>query len=419
MCYGVDYYPEHWPEERWDTEEAELMIDLDKFFDAATSARLNLRLAEVMSDIRTYGIRLHKDRRVLTGYAYGEFYDWDLYFENIFLTYYGISAYNRNGVEMFLDQQLECGFVARTMGVSCLRPRHHFKPFLAQIALLGSRQTGDYRWLLGKYYDRLKKYLDYWFWFCDFDKNGLCVWDGADHSGMDNQARRCGQDVMTVEGVDLNCYLVRELWAMAEIAVETGRTEEAEGFRRHAEKLADLINTVFWDETDGFYYDRDERRQEPVKIKSIAGLIPLWLGIVPEDRAKRLVKEHILNPEEFWLPYPVASWARNEPDYYQERRGGECTWMGATWIPTNYMVFHGLMKYGYKDAARELADKTFRMVLEEAATREYYNGETGSGQGLNPFWGWSTLAYLMPAEYQLGYDPTDVGLRDFCTLKQA
>ena len=159
-------------------------INLNACFDAATCTRLNQRLADVMRDIRSYGIRLYKDRRVLTGYSYGEFYDWDLYFENLFLTYYGVSDYNRNGVEMFLDQQLECGFVARTMGLSWHKPRHHFKPFLAQIALLGSRQTGDYRWLLGKYFERLKKYLDYWFWFCDLDKNGLCVWDGSDHSGM-------------------------------------------------------------------------------------------------------------------------------------------------------------------------------------------------------------------------------------------
>ena len=395
-------------------------IDLDACFDAATSARLKQRLAELMSDIRTCGIRLHKDRRVLTGYSYGEFYDWDLYFENLFLTYYGISDYNRNGVEMFLDQQLECGFVSRTMGVAWVKPRHHFKPFLAQIALLGSRQSGDYRWLLGKYYERLKKYLDYWFWFCDFDKNGLCVWDGSDHSGMDNQFRRCGvEGLMTVEGVDLNSYLVRELHAMAEIAAETGRPDEAEQFRNQAEALSRLINTVFWDEADGFYYDRDERRNERIKTKSIAGLIPLWLGIVPEDRARRLVEEHILNPKEFWLPYPLATWAKTEPDYYQERRGNECTWMGATWIPTNYMVFHGLLRYGYKDAARELAEKTFRMVLQESATREYYNGETGSGQGLNPFWGWSSLAYFMPVECQLGYDPTDLTRRDFLHIQAA
>ena len=76
------------------------------------------------------------------------------------------------------------------------------------------------------------------------------------------------------------------------------------------------------------------------------------------------------------------------------------------------------LKYGYKDAARKLAEKTFHMVLQEPATREYYNGETGSGQGLNPFWGWSSLAYVMPVECQLDYDPTDLTRRDFQKIEQ-
>jgi putative isomerase len=77
-------------------------------------------------------------------------------------------------------------------------------------------------------------------------------------------------------------------------------------------------------------------------------------------------------------------------------------------VPTNYMLFHGLLKQGYREVAEDLAYKTFWMVLNEEATREYYNAETGCGQGLNPFWGWSTLGYLMPLEYELGYDPTDL-----------
>src|SRR6266498_1108831 len=123
------------------------MITINDYFDTETATRLRARLNSVMQDINQYGIRYHLDRKVLTGYSYGEFYDWDLYFENLFLTYYGIADYNRNGVEMFLDQQLENGFISRTMGLSWSKPRHHFKPFLAQIALLGCRQTGDYRWL--------------------------------------------------------------------------------------------------------------------------------------------------------------------------------------------------------------------------------------------------------------------------------
>ena len=378
--------------------------------------RLVRRLGEVNRDIATRGIRSFEHKGdLLTGYSYNEYYDWDLYFENIYMSYWGISRYCRSNLEVFLDTQLACGFVPRTL--IGRRWRHQFKPFLAQIALLGSRQTQRFDWLAGKYYDRLKKYLDYWFWFSDFDNNGLCVWDSADHSGMDNQDRRAGAfGEMVCEGVDLNCYLLRELRAMAILARELGHETDAAEFTEHAEKLSRLINDVFWDDADGFYYDRHERTGELIRIKSVAGFIPLWLGIVPADRAERLVTEHLLNEDEFWLPYPVAAWAKTEPDYYQQRRGAECNWRGTTWIPTNYMVFHGLRRQGFEDVARQLADKTFELVLREENTREYYNAETGAGQGLNPFWGWSALAYFMPLEYQLGYDPTDLDQTDIRAL---
>jgi hypothetical protein len=379
------------------------------------AAPLRTRLEQVLGDIRRHGLIEWKGRTCLTGYSYHEFYDWDLYFENLFLSYVGVSEYARNGVEMFLDQQLECGFVSRTV----LEPRwrQHFKPFLAQTALLAGRQSGDFHWLEGNYYERLKKYLDHWFWFCDFDRNGLAVWDSADHSGMDNQVRRAGEmHQSTVEGVDLNCYLVRDLEAMASLADELGKADEADGFRSQAQRLAKRIDETFWDEKDGFYYDRDERTGKPVRVKTVAGFTPLWLGLVPPDRAGRLIREHILNPDEFWLHYPVATWAKTEPNYYQDRVAGECNWRGTVWIPTNYMVFHGLLRYGYREAAKELADRTFRMVMEQPRTREYYNGETGGGQGLDPFWGWSSLAYLMPLEYEEGYDPSDLHLRSFRPL---
>ena len=137
-----------------------------------------------------------------------------------------MTQFSRNNIELFLDRQHPSGFVSRTVREP--RQRQPFKPFLAQTALLTARQKQDFRWLKGKYYDRLKKFLEYWFWYCDADKNGLCFWDGSDASGMDNQERRLGHhDVMEYEGVDLNSYLVRELDAMAEIASELNQAEDS------------------------------------------------------------------------------------------------------------------------------------------------------------------------------------------------
>lgn len=391
----------HWNEE----EVSQVVTNMDNF---------KKRVEKSLRDVLTKGISSAHGRDMITGYAYGELYDWDMYFENLFLSYFGISQYCRNGVEAFLEEQLECGFVSRTMGRRYPKPRHHFKPFLAQTALLGCRQEGKYNWLIGKYYERLKKYLDYWAWHCDADRNGLCFWDGSDHSGMDNQSARLGYDgVMEYESVDLNCYLVRDFRAIAELAKELGCVEDGQVFLQKAEDIAAKIDEYLWDEETGFYYDRSEKTGKLNKKKCITGILPLWLGTIPAERAERLVKEHLLNPEEFWTEYPVATWAKNEAGFYPDSRKGECSWMGATWIPTNYMIFQGLRNYGYVKEAAELAEKTFKLVISESETREFYNSETGSGLGMNPFWGWSTLGYLMVYEMEYNYTPADLGLKSF------
>ena len=50
------------------------------------------RLAAVNADIRAHGLRTIPGVNVtlLTGYPYNEFHDWDLHFENLYLSYYGV-----------------------------------------------------------------------------------------------------------------------------------------------------------------------------------------------------------------------------------------------------------------------------------------------------------------------------------------
>jgi putative isomerase len=375
-------------------------------------AKLSVRLAAVNADIQKRGLHAFpgSQGKLLTGYEYGEFYDWDLYFENIYLSYYGVNKYDFTNFRVFLDREEPNGFISRTIGIKYPKPNQMFKPFLAQIAVLGSKQNGDsYEWLRGNYYERLQKYVRRWFEY-DADQNGLPVWNSSDASGMDNQISRAGViDWSQDEGVDLACYLVRELRAMAVIAGKLGDTKGRRKYSAHADQLARTINRVFWDSKDGFYYDRNAKTHKQIRVKSIAGFMPLWAGVATRSQADRLVYDHLLNKKEFWLAFPVSSYAKSEPDFYQGSRTGECNWRGPVWIPTNYLIFHGLLRYGYKEQAKELAITTFRMALDlNKNTREYYDSDSGQGDGMNPFWGWSALAYIMPLDYASSYDPMDL-----------
>ena len=377
----------------------------------AQSESLRQRLLQLNHDISTKGLHDYPQSRekLLTGYAYGEYFDWDLYFENIYLSYYGVSKFDFSNFAIFLGRQEPDGFISRTLGIAYPKPNQMFKPFLAQLAVLGSQQTGSYEWLREKDYGQLQRYLDRWFAY-DADHNGLPTWNSSDASGMDNQLSRSGDfDSYFDEGVDLACFLVRELQAMAIISGKLGKTKEQNEYQQHAQRLTKLINDVFWDEKDGFYYDRNEKTGKKIRVKSVAGFFPLWAGVATPAQARRLVREHLFNEKEFWLAYPVATYAKTEPDFYEGTTKGECNWRGSAWIPSNYMIFHGLIKYGYDREALELADRTYKMVLDmNPVTREYYDSETGQGYGMNPFWGWSSLGYIMPLEYKLHYDPTDL-----------
>lgn len=374
--------------------------------------KLQARLESVNDDIVTNGILKFGDfpDPLETGYVYHQFYDWDLYFENVYLSYNGVPDFCFNNFKAFLSLEKPDGFIQRSFGPKKFGLTQQFKPFLAQLAILGSKQRGNnFEWLRDSYYNGLAKYIDRWFAY-DSDKNGLPVWESSDASGMDNEIRRAGPRGGNFdEGTDLACYLYRELQAMAFIADKLGKAEDHKKYLARADALAQHVNKILWDDQEGFYFDRNEKTGELNHLKSAAGFLPLWVGIASPEQARRLVTEHLLNTNEFWLKYPVATYSRTEKDFYEGRKRTECNWQGPVWIPVNYMIFHGLLRYGFKDAARDLAYRTFSLALDEnPVTREYYDSDTGNGNGMNPFWGWSTLAYVMPLEFETGYRPADI-----------
>jgi glycogen debranching enzyme len=128
----------------------------------------------------------------------------------------------------------------------------------------------------------------------------------------------------------------------------------------------------------------------------VAALSPLALPDLPEAIGRRLVEEHLLDPGQFWLPVAPPSVSAAEPSFTVRdtgRIGQRLYWRGPTWINAAWLVWLGLIRLGYSEAAAELGRRLGEAVVS-AGLREYYNPRTAGGMGAVNF-GWSSLVLEM------------------------
>jgi neutral trehalase len=361
--------------------------------------------------------------------VYEQQYDWDAFFEGVALAYDGgdrAEAF-RDAMRNFLHLTTPSGFTPRTLSPEKFWDfPDQMKPLLSQGCYLASRALGDFSWLEGEAFDRMLANLAFW------ESNrrgghGLYMWRSSLESGVDNNAASVNTPDFSIESVDVNSYLVREYEAAAAVAEALGFGAVEASLAARADELRRRINVVMWHEEDGCYYNVLSVSDEPitfVRVKSWTSLTPLWAGVAPPERARSLVERHVLDPATFWGTYGVPSLARSEPLYSQakraliyiavERRRWEVSnWQGPVWVIANWQVMHGLLRYGYRSEARELAIKIVNLlerdVTETGGMHENYDAETGVGLWSPSFGSWNMLAARMLEEAETGFDPTAVG----------
>jgi hypothetical protein len=136
-------------------------------------------------------------------------------------------------------------------------------------------------------------------------------------------------------------------------------------------------------------------RPEPARPPALTwtALAPLALPDLPEPIGRRLVEEHLLDPERFWLPVPPPSVSANDPSFSLDDTGllgVKRYWRGPMWINSAWLVWLGLTRLGYSEQAAELVKRVGDAVTSEGL-REYYDPFSGRGMGAVDF-GWSALA---------------------------
>ena len=185
-----------------------------------------------------------------------------------------------------------------------------------------------------------------------------------------------------VKDVPFNAILVKNLRTMGTVAEVLSEHEDATQFTAEADLVAHAMRERMYD-GDRFWTTYGESYLK-IKIATWAIFSPMYAGILSQSEARTLVDDHLLNPHEFRPRYMIPTVSMREPSYDPEG-----FWRGSTWIGVNWFIFHGLMRYGYRDIAERLALSSAELI-ERSGYREYYHPDTGAGLGAQDFT-WGTL----------------------------
>ncbi|MBL4745235.1 MAG: trehalase [Flavobacteriaceae bacterium] len=329
----------------------------------------------------------------------------------------GLAKYNselaKNQMRTMFEYQSENGFVVDCIFRDTSIEKHNYrdtKPPLAAWAVSKIIQEDDAVDFIKEMYPKLKLYHSWWYKNRDYDQDGLCEYGATDgtlvaakwESGMDNAVRfdtskilKTSEDAYSLnqESVDLNAYLYAEKLYLSELALKIGLKDDSDHYLKEATILKLKIQSQFYDEEDGWFYDTSLDGKTKIKVKGCEGWLPLWANAATATQASR-VKEVMMDPAEFFTKVPFQTLSASDPKFNPM----EGYWRGPNWLDQSYFGIVGLQNYGFDKEAQKATVQLLKGaagILEKGPSiRENYHPISGEGLNAQNF-SWSAAHVLM------------------------
>ncbi|MGB9895815.1 MAG: amylo-alpha-1,6-glucosidase [Thermoproteota archaeon] len=240
----------------------------------------------------------------------------------------------------------------------------------------------------------LIKYDEWFRKFRDEDKDGLIAYHDPLESGWDNSKRwdayvkkekkYISEGMFPIEAVDLNSLIFVQRKVIGNLARLLGYKKLSEEYEDLSAQLKEKIVNIMWDDSKKFFFDVEDRTHNKTMVKTPAAFLTLFAKVATKEQANYLV-EHLVNEKEFKRKLPLPTLSADDPDYNPRN-----FWRGPTWINLVWFTYNGLLNYGFKDVAKDLAGSVIEAMAKNTTCNEYYDSETGEPLGVRYF-GWSSL----------------------------
>jgi glycogen debranching enzyme len=219
------------------------------------------------------------------------------------------------------------------------------------------RAIGD-RELLERHLKTAEECLSWIDNYGDRDGDGFQEYQTRSPVGYENMGwKDSGDSVVYPDGslvkgpkalCELQGYVYNAWLRMSEIFEELDKHSRAEELRAKAAALFKRFNEAFWDEELGFYVlALDGEKKKVSTVASNAGHC-LWSGIVPPERAGKVVKR--LMAPDMWSGWGIRTLSALHPAFnpynYQT---------GSVWPHDNAIIALGFKRYGFGAEAARIA----------------------------------------------------------------
>ena len=371
-------------------------------------------------------------------YYSDQLWDWDSWLMSAFLGEVEgqtgepnrFARYEEGCILNFLDHTTDDGFMPIqinpegqlrhgdfTSAEEYARHQNTHKPVIAQHAALLARRRGGAEWLR-PHLPKLEAFLTGYLTRHYHEETGLAYWQTDFAIGVDNDPSVYYRPAKSTAAIYLNSLLYRELLAYGYLLEELDQLPDSIRWRRRAQDLADSINRHCWDERDGTFYsadlglraiERDDRLHSGaprawssllLRIDNWSSFLPMWAGFASREQAEQMV-QRVRDRRTYAANYGIRTLSRLEKMYDLRPSNNPSNWLGPIWGISNYLVFRGLLKYGFDDDARNLAEKTVLLFGRDLETNgclhEFYHPDSGEPIMTRNFQNWNFLVLNMIA----------------------
>ena len=314
--------------------------------------------------------------------AFQEFYYWDTYFTCLGLVHSGRTELAMNNARNLLAQVERYGYVPNGNRTYYLNRSQ--APYLGPIVGLIAAQTG-YESIIESAYPQLEKEYDFWtsqrqspiglshygnhasqaelreFFETVKHRLGLPDADADGHEGTAYQAlAECESGWDFNSRYDRHCPdfcpidLNTNLWLYENLLARWAPdTATSSNWQAAAEIRRERISEFCWNEELGIFVDYDHRNSQQSSVASVASFHPLWAGLATEEEAASVVNKLLPKLEH---PFGISPSAPDESS-------GRFQWDHPNaWACMQHIVYRGLDRYGYHQAAQRIAEKYIECV---------------------------------------------------------